>query len=159
MSIPAARPSVTSTQALPVQTRGYSIGDALCSSLNGSLIGALAGHIFSVISPLGGAIFGATSALASSVSGKLLEAALPKSDAVVVKIIKTVLPFIAGIAAAALVTSLCGFPITFVASLTLTGAIFLTQTIIFGVIACSGICCLGSIAVAGASGALPQRRL
>lgn len=143
MSSPTVRPEAVSARTQ--QGHFNSTENLVSNTARGILTGVLAGHIFSLITPLGGAVFGGVQALASTLTDNLLEAVFPPSDSLAVKIIRAAIPIIAGIAAAALAVSLCGFPVTFTASLALSSSLLLTEAL-------AELCYYGTAAVALSTG-------
>ena len=98
---------------------------------------ALAAGIFTTISPLGGAIFG----VSEWVTGHLINWICNKMDccpdSMVAKVGKMCLQIIGGIVAAALLTTLAGFPMTFT-----TGVILSVATTATLMISACAFCCL-----------------
>ena len=93
-----------------------------------TLSGALAGYLFTIIDPVGGAIFGATSALTGVFANALAERF--GMDQTASKIILWSVSFMVSIAAAVLVTTAAGFPLTVLGALGMTCAMIGTSILV-----------------------------
>lgn len=129
----------------------------MSSIVTSALTGALAAHLFSIITPIGGAVFGVTSTLSHLLVDEAMNAmGCRNPQNVAFKIAKLVIPSLLAAAVSGLVATVCGFPITFVASLLLIGAIHLTTSLVIAAVAS---CCIGSCCLLGASVGMPTRSL
>jgi ABC-type branched-subunit amino acid transport system permease subunit len=116
--------------------------------------GAAAAAIFTTISPIGGAVFGSSYFLASRLVDWTCDQVNCCPDNIVSKIAKFVLAALGGVAAAAAITTLVGFPMTMMSGAMLTIATI--GTALAAIIVIGGCLCSAGIASGIAIGAADQ---
>jgi hypothetical protein len=122
--------------------------------------GYIAAMVFSIVDPVGGAIFG----VSSTASGIVIEFLVEKLgiSSTCAKVAFFAFTFIASTAIATAITTASGFPITFLGSIGLTIAMFVTAVtitiVVSGILCCSGCCLLfaGKDALSSLSNAVPD---
>ena len=123
----------------------------LKAALEGGLaggMGAVCAGLFTTISPLGGAVFGVSEYLSSHLISWICDKVDCCPDSMVAKVAKYALTIIGEIAAAAMVTTLVGFPMTVTSAVTLSITTIVATVVSMSIIAC---CCPTAGAAMGAS--------
>ena len=138
-----------------VQYNQNSIPGLAMGALLSAGIGAAAATIFTTVGPVGGAVFGASYYFASHAVNMICDQVNWSPDDPMAQVAKCALATIAGIAAAAAITTLVGFPLTFGTAVVLSGAMFGTALAI--ILACGGTICCSLAMINGAFGSTQQR--
>ncbi len=109
-----------------ISTTTFRTNSIIKEAIAAGAVGALAACVMTTINPIAGAIFGVTSTCGGELVCTLTDSVKCLNNSTAGKIANLVLTLLGAIGAGILATSLMGFPLTFTAGVTLTGAFILT---------------------------------